>query len=207
MCSEPSFRLAASYEACEAAQAKRGQVAGSRQHLLLRSQVKARFHSSTNKKHAKNMQGKTTLKKPKPIPERYNGWMYARDATKGVFSLLNTGKIYPAFGLMLIILMGIAEWRLPPEHLGILIRDFFATVRSSFGLVLALFFISNLTWFWLFARHKRLCAKEINRLTEIRHEYFHGKKITNIKNHRSSESVEHKTHIFPSSNQSDSKDE
>lgn len=143
------------------------------------------------------MPSKTNTQKSKRSPSGYSGWMFARDFSKGVFSLLNTGKVYPAFGLLIIAIMGIAAWRLPPDQLATVIYDFLVTVRSSFGIVLVLFFITNAAWLWLFARQKSLYEKEIERLAKIRHDLVHNKELIMIENHRSSDEVTGKTHIFP----------
>lgn len=150
------------------------------------------------------MPSKTTGK-TKAATAPYTGWMFARDFSKGIFALLNSGKIYPAFGLLLVGLIGIAEWRLPPSQLPNVIHDLLATVRSSFGVVFALLLISNFCWAWLHARQRRLYDQEVARLAEIRRELIHNKDIVQIENHRSSEDVTHKTHIFPASTKGPSK--
>jgi hypothetical protein len=144
------------------------------------------------------MATKQPQNKAKATQSEYNGWMFARDFAKGVFGLLNNGKIYPAFGLLFVGLIGLAEWRLPQDQLAPIITEILVTVRSSFGFLLAVAFATNAGWLWLFSRQKRMYDQEIARLAEMRKQLIHCEdKIIPIDNHRSSENVVNQTHIFP----------
>lgn len=131
----------------------------------------------------------------------YGGWDFARDFAGGVFGLLNNGRIFPAFGLLILSLMGLVAWRLPEAELAGLVRDFFFVLRSSFGVMLALFVGSNLMWFWLSNRQKRIYENEIGRLSEIRSRLLHkGADIVQIKDHRSSNGEQKEGYILPDVN-------
>lgn len=141
------------------------------------------------------------VKKSKPdqrVPA-YNGWMFARDVARHLFTLLNTGKAYPAFFLLLIGVLGIIAWRLPPDQIAPVVVDFLATIRGSVGLAVSAFVMSNFGWAWLFARMRRIYTDEIDRLAEKRRELIHGDIQSKVENHRSSEDVKQATHIFPAS--------
>jgi hypothetical protein len=135
--------------------------------------------------------------KTKPPSTDYSGWKFARDFSKGIFQLLNTGKAYPAFGLIILAIVGIVAFRLPPDRLEPVVQGFFSTVQSLFGLVLALFIGSNLGWAWLMKRQKRIYESEIDRLSKIRSDLMHVQSSPLIANHRSSDEVTNETHIFP----------
>lgn len=126
-------------------------------------------------------------KSQKKPPEQYGGWHFARDFSAGFFGLVNTGRIFPAFGLLLLAIMGLIVWRLPETDLAHVIESFFDVLRSSVALAIGLLVITNIVWFILFMKQKRIYENEINRLSDIRSELFHlGSDQVLIKNHRTS---------------------
>lgn len=151
----------------------------------------------------------TQRKKPKEseAARKYGGWDFGRDFFSGVFGLLNSGRIFPAFGVLILALMGLVVWRLPESELASLAREFFGVLRSSFGLAMSLLVASNLMWAWLFKRQKRIYENEIDRLVEIRSELLHqGSNIIPIKNHRSSDGEQIEGYILPDVNGKESEE-
>lgn len=136
---------------------------------------------------------KSTKNKP-----TYGGWEFARDFSSGVFGLLNTGRVFPAFGLLILVLMGLVVWRLPETELALVVKDFLNLLRSSVALAFVLLVTSNLTWFILFRKQKRIYENEINRLADIRSNLLHlGHERVQIDDHRSSDGVQAESYIFP----------
>lgn len=137
-------------------------------------------------------------KKQPKAPETYGGWHFARDFSSGLFGLLNSGRVFPAFGLLILVLMGLLLWRLPEASLVPVIDGFFGVLRSSFALVLCLLLSSNAVWFVLFRKQKRIYENEISRLSNIRSDLLHlGNNQVRIENHRSSEGGQAESYLFP----------
>jgi hypothetical protein len=127
----------------------------------------------------------------------YGGWNFAKDFSKGIFQLLNSGKIYPAFGLVILVIIGIVAFRLPEAHLATTVSEFFSTLQSLFGLSLGALVASNLGWAWLFRRQTKLLEDEIERISIMRSELLHTPNRIQITNHRSSDSPVTEAHILP----------
>ncbi|MBU0917934.1 MAG: hypothetical protein KKD97_16450 [Gammaproteobacteria bacterium] len=106
--------------------------------------------------------------------DAYNVWMFFRDFFSGVFSLLNSGKVFPAFGLLLLSIAGMVLWRMPESELAGIVRDLFAVIRSSTGVLMACLLASNIGWLWLLRRTKRIYQDEIDRLSEVRKQLMLG---------------------------------
>ncbi len=137
----------------------------------------------------------------------YGGWEFARDFSAGIFGLLNTGRIFPAFGLLLLVIFGLIVWRLPDTDLAFVIGDFFDVLRSSTALAFGLFASSNVVWLVLFRKQKRIYENEINRLSDIRRDLFHlGNDQVLIEKHRTSNGSHVESYILPDSNDGKSKD-
>lgn len=142
----------------------------------------------------------TLRKTPKTTEskQQYGGWDFGRDFFNGIFGLLNSGRIYPAFGLLILVMMMLVVWRLPESELAGLVREFFGVLRSSFGFSISLFVASNVMWSWLFKRQKRIYENEIDRLVDFRKQLLHKETaIISIKNHRSSDDEQTESYIFP----------
>lgn len=143
----------------------------------------------------------TTSKPLKKQTEKYGGWNFARDFSAGIFGLLNTGRVFPAFGLLLLGIMGLVVWKLPESDLAHVVDGFFNVLRSSFALAFSLLVLSNIVWFILFMKQKRIYENEINRLSDIRSDLFHlGGNQVLIKNHRTSNGSPPESYILPSHN-------
>lgn len=126
----------------------------------------------------------------------YGGWMFARDTSRQLFKLLNSGKIFPAFGLVILALMGLIAWRLPEKDLTVIVLQILGLVNSSTGLLVGIIIASNFVWAWLYWTRNRLYERELNRLIEDRHELMHMKNRVPIENHRSSKDRTPSTFIF-----------
>jgi hypothetical protein len=154
----------------------------------------------------KTKSGDSGNKRTLPNEASYNGWMCARDIAAGVFSLINNGKIYPAFCLLILMLMGMVLWRVPESELGSIITLFLKSVVGTAGIAWIFFFSSNFGWSWLLIRQRRLYQNEIDRLSHIRKELLHGRAIIErpgeldkpiISKHRSSDGEQTEGYILP----------
>lgn len=127
-----------------------------------------------------------------------NGWSFAIEVTRGFFGLLNTGRIFPAFMLLIIAIMGLVAWRLPESELASVVIAFFDAMSSSSAIALTLLLASNVGWFALFNRQKRMYERELERMAEIRSKLFHlGVQQVLIKDHRSSTDEQSECYILP----------
>ena len=116
----------------------------------------------------------TKAKSGKAASDTYGGWSFARDFSSGLFALLNSGKVFPAFGLLLLAIMGIIAWRIPETELGGLVRDFLFLLRSSFGFAVTALIVTNIGWAWLIRRQREIYQAEINRLSDLRSKLLLG---------------------------------
>lgn len=135
--------------------------------------------------------------KPGGADKDYGGWHFARDFFTHLFGLLNTGRVFPALGLLLVMIVGLVVWRLPDSELAPLIRDLIAWLGGSSGFAWVLVMITNLFWVILFAEQKKLYRQEIKRLAALRSELMHGDNLTLIKKHRSSDGEQHESYFLP----------
>jgi len=137
-------------------------------------------------------------KPSKNPPVQYGGWHFARDFSAGIFGLLNTGRIFPVFGLLLLVIAGLVVWRLPESDIVYVIDSFFNVLRSSSAFAISLLALSNIAWFILFRKQKNIYENEINRLADIRSDLFHlGSDQVFIKNHRTSNGSQAESYILP----------
>lgn len=137
-------------------------------------------------------------KAPKPSAT-YGGWHFARDFSSGCFSLLNSGKVYPCFGLLVLCLMGIVAWRLPDTHLAHIVQEFLDTLRSSFGLMAGAFVVSNIGWAWLHKRQRVMYGSEIERLANLRDSLMHKQDdLQKLEMRDTSTGEQKETYIVPS---------
>lgn len=140
-------------------------------------------------------------KKQPPAP---NGWSFATEVAKGIFGLLNTGRIIPAFGILILCIVGLAVWRLPESDLAKVSIAFFDYLSSSAGIAYTLLFSTNVGWLWLLKRQKQIYEKEMDRLADMRSKLFHlGADQVLIKNHRSSNGEQREGYILPDMNHDD----
>lgn len=146
-------------------------------------------------------------KPSKKQPEPYGGWHFARDFFSGIFGLFNTGRAFPAFGLLLLAITGLIVWRLPESDIAHVIESFFALLQSTTALVFGLLVLTNIVWFVLSRKQKRIYENEINRLSNIRSDLFHlGHDQVLIKNHRTSTGSQAESYILPNPSGSKPKD-
>ena len=127
----------------------------------------------------------------------YNKWEFLRDFTNNVFNLINSGKIFPTFGLLLLILMGMVIWRLPASDLAKLsskVLDALLTPSFLFSYSI----ISNGIGLSLFFWQKSVYQSEINRISKIRSDLMHNIDRVAIKDHRSSDDKQDESFILPS---------
>ena len=132
----------------------------------------------------------------------YGFWGFARDFSSGVFSLLNSGKVFPAFGLLLLVLMGFIAWRIPDTELAGLVREFFQLLRSSFGFAMSALIVTNVGWLWLIRRQREIYQSEINRLSDLRSKLLLGEKssdFTPIKELDTSNGAQRESYVMPDS--------
>ncbi len=130
----------------------------------------------------------------------YGFWGFARDFFSGVFSLLNSGKVFPAFGLLLLVIMGIVVWRLPETELAGLVREFFALLRSSFGFAMSALVATNFGWLWLLRRQKEIYQGEIDRLSDLRSKLLLGEnssEFTPLKELHTSNGAQRESYVLP----------
>ena len=134
-------------------------------------------------------------------PESYNFWMFARDFFDNIFSLLNTGKIFPVIILAFLIMTGLIIWKYPEEKLPELVTGILFNVGSNWIIVFVLLIITNLAWCFLFFAHKKMYENEITRLSDIRSSLMHGEdNLKKISAHRSSDGPQKEGYIFPNPN-------
>lgn len=130
--------------------------------------------------------------------DSYNGWMFLRDFSSGVFSLLNSGKVFPAFGLLLLAIAGMVLWRMPESELAGLVRGLFAVIRSSTGFLFACLVVTNLGWLWLLRRTKRIYQDEIDRLSDVRKQLMLGQDRSKfLTAHTTSNGTQKESYVLP----------
>jgi hypothetical protein len=142
------------------------------------------------------MANKANKKSAAPGESEYSVWRVIAIFIEGIFGLINTNKIYPAFGLMLIWLAGMIVWRLPESELAPLIRLSIETMGSTTGGMFGMLIVTNVTWTFLFRQSRSVYKCEIDRLASIRMELLQGDS-THIKQHQSSASGVKETYIVP----------
>lgn len=122
----------------------------------------------------------------------------AMSSSPAIFSLLNSGKVFPAFGLMLLAIAGMVLVRMPESELAGLVREFFIVIRSSTGFLGACLVVTNLGWLWLLRRTKRIYQDEIDRLSEVRKALMLGQdKSTFLSAHTTSNGTQKESYVLP----------
>lgn len=136
--------------------------------------------------------------RPEKPAQAYGGWDFARDFSNGLFGLFNTGRIFPAFGVLLFMIMALVLYRIPESDLAGVIEGFFSFLQSSTAMAYFLFFASNVGWLRLHKRQERLYQAEIDRMAAIRKELMHGgESKTLIQQHRSSDGEQSEGYLLP----------
>lgn len=135
----------------------------------------------------------------------YNWPRVAHRVVDGFIELVNNNKIYPAFGLLLLIIATIIVVRIPQSDLAEVIKTGLTALSlTTPGLLFALIF-SNLGWFYLLRRMKSIYGDEIDRLAAQRKVLMHGPS-TKIQNHRSSEGECSESYLIPNGDKAGEKD-
>ena len=148
----------------------------------------------------RNLKNKKTSKS-KDTEKNYNGWQFARDFSDHIFSLLNTGKIFPVILLAIIVMVGLIIWKYPDEHLPELLRlatGVLFRIGSNWINVFVIMVISNIAWLILFLMQRKIYQNEIVRLSDIRSQLMHGNNdYKKIADHRSSKGIQQEGYILP----------
>lgn len=148
-------------------------------------------------------------KTPEKIKDSYSPWRVLSEFIGHVFALVNSGRIFPAFGLVILVLAAIVLIRLPEAQIAPLIEHFFKFLSSSTALALGLLLVSNIAWIMLFRAKKKMYENEIVRLAAIRSELMHiGVEQVVIKTHQTSNGKQTESYIipdFPNTQQKDKK--
>ncbi len=113
----------------------------------------------------------------------------------GVLGLLNSNKAYPAFALVLLVIIGIISWRLPESDLGWILKRIIENATTSSGTLIGFLVLTNIGWYFVVRQLKRVYQAEIARLINVRQALMHGK--VSIQNHRSSSGEQQPTMILP----------
>ena len=143
--------------------------------------------------------------KPGHPPEKsaepaYNIWRFLTQFFGGVFSLINSGKIYPLVALAVLGLVAFVAWEMPEADLGEAVLRLVELLTSSSALCWSLLFITNLGWIYLLRQSRRTDQDEINRLANLRKELMYGREsghLTPIEQHRSSEGLVVEEYLLP----------
>lgn len=133
-------------------------------------------------------------------PEQYNMWRFLTEFSQGFFSLINSGRVFPAFGLAILVILGIVAWRVPESDLADLIEQFFEILSGSELLLWTALIVTNGVWLYIVRRVRRQDQAEIERLTDVRSELVHGREegeLEPIERHRSSEDDQTEEYIIP----------
>lgn len=136
-------------------------------------------------------------KKKKNKASEYNGWRVLLAFINGIFELINSHKVYPAFGLLILSIFGLIVWRLPTTELAeivkILINEFVVNKGGLIGLLV----LTNLGWAYLLKRMNKIYSAEIDRLAKIRSKLMHDSSSKKIDKHRSSNEECDEHYIIP----------
>lgn len=143
---------------------------------------------------------KTNAKTNNP---EYNGWRVLYIFVEGIFNLINNNKIYPAFGLMLLFLMGLTVWQLPGTELAEIVKLLINEFIISRGGLIAIIIITNLGWAYLLKRMTGIYQREIDRLAAIRSELMHEPDRKKIKAHRSTNGECEESYIVPDTDETE----
>jgi hypothetical protein len=136
-------------------------------------------------------------KKKKNNETEYNGWRVLLAFIDGIFELINTHKVYPAFGLFILSILGLIVWRLPDTELAEIVKLLINEFVVSKGGLIGLLALTNLGWAYLLKRMNRIYSEEIDRLAKIRSELMHNGSSKIIESHRSSKEDCNEHYIIP----------
>jgi len=132
--------------------------------------------------------------KGKKLPE--HSWSkVAFRAVDGILNLINTNRIYPLFGVLILFLIGLIVWKLPESDLGNILTVLVNEFVVDKGGMIAIILISNILWWYIFNRMRSLYKDEIDRLANIRSHLMHDN--DKIEDHRSTNDECKETHILP----------
>lgn len=116
--------------------------------------------------------------------------------------LINKGAIFTLSLLIFSAFVLITAWRIPPEDLSKFWVFIGQVSKTHWAISTALLLASNLGWWLVHKKTKKLYKQEIKRLTKLRHDLMHGENITIIKHHVSSNDGEEKvTMLTPATNE------
>lgn len=102
------------------------------------------------------------------------------------------------FFLLLLAIMGLVVWRIPESDMGGFAMELFLMLRSSFAFMAFVCAVTNIGWFVIYRKQKKLYEAEISRLVADRKELLHhGVNLIPIKVHRSSDGEQVEGYIFP----------
>lgn len=99
---------------------------------------------------------------------RSQAYSVTLETTNFFFHLLNTGRIFPLFGLVLLLLILLSAIRLPEAQVTLIIKEIVSAIRGSSGILLFALLVTNVGWLWLVNRQKRIFMEEIERLSTLR---------------------------------------
>lgn len=136
----------------------------------------------------------------KSAEPEYNKWRFLTEFFGGVFSLINSGKIYPLAALAVLGLVAFVAWQMPEADLGEAVLRLVSLLASSTALSWVLIVLTNVGWIYLLRRSRRTDQGEIDRLADLRKELMHGRELghlTPIEQHRSSEGLVVEEYLLP----------
>lgn len=119
--------------------------------------------------------GMAPSKSKKPVKAAsFNGWRVLNTFIEGLFQLINSNKIYPVFGLIILALAGLVVWRLSASDLADIIKLLLVEVVVGKGGLIALIILTNLGWPYLLRQQQKIYKTEIDRLAAVRSELLHS---------------------------------
>lgn len=104
-----------------------------------------------------------------------NGWDVLHACVEGLFYLINSAKIYPAFGLLAVALMGMLIWKLPRTEVASILKIILNEFLVGKGMLLVILLITNLLWAYINRREKNIYARNIEAQSKTIHDW--GKTI------------------------------
>lgn len=113
----------------------------------------------------------------------YNGWRVLYFFIERVFDLINSNKIYPVFGLLFLLLIGLIVWRLPDTELAEILKLLINEFIVGKGGLIAIIVVTNLGWVYVLKKMTDIYKCEIDRLSAIRSDLMHNPNRNNINKH------------------------
>lgn len=115
--------------------------------------------------------------------------------------LINKGAIFTLSLLIFSAFVLISAWRVPAEDLS----SFWVYVgqisKTHWAISTAILLVSNLGWWLVHKKMKKLYKEEIKRLTQLRHDLMHGKNITIIEHVSSEDGKDKVTMLTPATDE------